>query len=67
MEVASFTPEPLYPRGKSPGYPLDTRPVLTLWYREKSLAPAMNRTPVVQHVVIGTQLFKELAPYLVRD
>jgi hypothetical protein len=25
MEVASFTPQPLYPQGKSPWYPLDRR------------------------------------------
>jgi hypothetical protein len=40
--VVSFTPLPLYPRGKSPQHPLDRRlggpqaPVLTTWRRENS-------------------------------
>jgi hypothetical protein len=37
--VVSFTPRPLYPRGKSPRYPLNTRlsgPVWTTWRSENS-------------------------------
>jgi hypothetical protein len=49
--VVSFTPRPLYTRGKSPRYPLDGRlgghQSRTRWSREKYLAPAGNRTPEI--------------------
>jgi hypothetical protein len=51
MWVVSFTPQPLYPRGKSPLHPLNSwvlEIVWTLWSREKSLASIWNRTPAVQ-------------------
>jgi hypothetical protein len=45
--VISFTPLPLYPRGNNPQYPLDRR-LGGPRNREKSFAPAGNRTPDVQ-------------------
>jgi hypothetical protein len=49
-EVSGFTTWPLYPRGKSPRYPLDWRlgghqSGSGHWKREKSLASSRNRTP----------------------
>jgi hypothetical protein len=49
--AVSFTPQPLYPQGKSPWYPLDRKlggapvPGWTRWWREKFPAPAGARTP----------------------
>jgi hypothetical protein len=53
--VVSFTPLPLYPRGKEPPVHIEQEagwapePVWTLWRREQSCI-AWNRTPVVQPV-----------------
>jgi hypothetical protein len=44
--VVSFTPRPLYPLGKDPGWAPE--PVWTLWNKKKSLAPAVNLTLGVQ-------------------
>jgi hypothetical protein len=50
--VVSFTPQPLCPQGKSPGYLLHSRlagapePIWSLRRREKSLAPFGNRIPI---------------------
>jgi hypothetical protein len=55
--VVSFMHRQIYPQEKSPWYPLDRRlggpapePVWTFLRRERSLDPAANRTPAVQHV-----------------
>jgi hypothetical protein len=40
--VVSFTPRPLYPRGKAPA---TLEPIWTLWSKQDCLAPAGNRTP----------------------
>jgi hypothetical protein len=56
--LVNFTTQPLYPRGKSPRSPLEistggwwaAEPAWALWNREKSLAPAGNRTPAIQSV-----------------
>jgi hypothetical protein len=50
--VFSFTPQLLYPQGKSPWYPLDRRlggwgfqkPVWVRWWREKFTDPARTQT-----------------------
>jgi hypothetical protein len=53
--VVSFTPRPLYSHEKSQRYPLNwrldgSRTSLDGAEKRKSLAPARNRTPVVQPV-----------------
>jgi hypothetical protein len=55
--VVSFTPRPLYPRGKNPRYPLDRRlgwpqSRSGRYGNEKKRAPAGNRTPAVEPVAI---------------
>jgi hypothetical protein len=53
--VVSFTPLPLYPRGNSPRYPLHRPQSLSgRGGKEKSLAPAGNRTRAVQPFAIPT-------------
>jgi hypothetical protein len=61
--MVSFTPRPLYPgrvrflldRSLDGSY---LTPVWMLWSREKSFAPARNRTPAVQPVAIPTPIWK---------
>jgi hypothetical protein len=53
--VVSFTPRPLYPRGKSRQYLLDRRlggsqSRSGRCGEEKNLAPARNKTPAIQPV-----------------
>jgi hypothetical protein len=69
--MVNFTPLPLYPRGKSPRYPLGLswglEPIWTLWSRDKYLAPAGNRTPTVQPVAIPTELSRLLMTNLIPE
>jgi hypothetical protein len=61
--MVSFTPQLVYPRGKSYRYPLDRRPNLdsgpiwTTWRREKSCHGG-NRTRAIRSVAIPTELFR---------
>jgi hypothetical protein len=53
--VVSFAPQPLYPKGKSPRYPLDRRLGGSQsrsggCVEEKNLTPAGNRNPAVQPI-----------------
>jgi hypothetical protein len=67
--VANFTPRPLYPRGwtlvlmeqKAGRTP---KPVMTIWRKENSLAPARFRTPdrYVQHANIRPSVYGKLMP-----
>jgi hypothetical protein len=59
--VVSFTPRPLYPRGKSPRYPSDRRlggpqSRSGRYGEDKNFATAGNRTPAIQPVTIPTEL-----------
>jgi hypothetical protein len=66
--MVSFRPQPLYPQGKGPWYPLDRRldgppePVWTRWWRETFPAPAGTRntdhpapSPALYHWAIPAQ------------
>jgi hypothetical protein len=63
---------PGFPPGKSPQYQADgslgwvPEPVRTLWSREKSFAPARNRTPAVQPVAHRYTDWAMLAVFIIR-
>jgi hypothetical protein len=65
----SFTPQPLYPRGKSRRYPLDRglggpQSRSECYGEKKNVAPTGNRTPAVQSVATPIEL-SQLSRYVV--
>jgi hypothetical protein len=65
--VVSFTPRPLYPRGKSPRYPLDRRlggpqPVWTILRRENSWPPPGLELRSLGHPARSLSLYRLLYP-----